>query len=148
MTFTAKLEPADKVTFHLRYEELLQRSEKGQYNYELNLQPENQVIGDFKITIQINESLPLRDISVKRFLNQNEIKFQAETMTQEVLIFDEKTAPHQGNLLRVIDNKIVRRWGISIFLNIFFFSVRPGICVKYFLSFPQKNLSPEKTETN
>ena len=25
---------------------------------------------------------------------------------------------------------------------------RPGICVEYFLSFPQKNLSPEKTETN
>ena len=26
--------------------------------------------------------------------------------------------------------------------------VRAGICVKYFLSFPQKKLSPEKTETN
>ena len=26
-------------------------------------------------------------------------------------------------------------------------TVRPGICVKYFLSFSQKNLSPEKTET-
>ena len=25
---------------------------------------------------------------------------------------------------------------------------RPGICLKYFLSFPQKNLSPEKTESN
>ena len=25
---------------------------------------------------------------------------------------------------------------------------RPGICVKYFLSFPQTRLSPEKTETN
>ena len=25
---------------------------------------------------------------------------------------------------------------------------RPGICVKYFLSFPQKRMSPEKTETN
>ena len=25
---------------------------------------------------------------------------------------------------------------------------RPGICVKYFLAFPQKNLSPEKSETN
>merc|ERR1711971_538758 len=98
VTFTAKLEPADKVTFHLRYEELLQRSEKGQYNYELNLQPENQVIDDFKITIQINESLPLRDISVKRFLNQNEIKFQAQTMTQEVLTFDEKNAPHQATI--------------------------------------------------
>ena len=28
-----------------------------------------------------------------------------------------------------------------------FFNLSPGICVKYFLSFPQKNLSPEKTET-
>ena len=27
-------------------------------------------------------------------------------------------------------------------------SQRPGICVKYFLSLPQKNLSLEKTETN
>ena len=26
--------------------------------------------------------------------------------------------------------------------------LRPRIGVKYFLSFPQKNLSPEKTETN
>merc|ERR1711971_475726 len=98
VTFTAKLEPADKVTFHLRYEELLERSEKGQYNYELNLQPENQVIDDFQITIQINESLPLKDISVKRFQNQNEIKFQAQTMTQEVLTFDEKTAPHAATI--------------------------------------------------
>ena len=28
------------------------------------------------------------------------------------------------------------------------YSIGPRICVKYFLSFPQKNLSPEKTETN
>ena len=27
-------------------------------------------------------------------------------------------------------------------------SLMPGICVKYFFSFPQKNLSPEKTEKN
>merc|ERR1712051_702845 len=47
-------------------------------------------------------------------------------MTQEVLIFDEKTAPHQGNILWIIDNKIVRKWGISrvsIFFEYFFFSV-------------------------
>ena len=24
----------------------------------------------------------------------------------------------------------------------------PGICVKYFLSFPHRNLTPQKTETN
>jgi len=98
VTFTAKLEPADKVIFHLRYEELLQRSEKGQYNYELNLQPENQIVDDFKIVIEVNESLPLRDISVKCLKNQNEAKFQAETITQEVLTFDQKTAPHAATI--------------------------------------------------
>ena len=62
------------------------------------MQPEKQIIDDFKITIQINESLPLKDISVKRFQNQNEIKFQAETITEEVLIFDEKYAPHKATI--------------------------------------------------
>ena len=98
MTFSAKIDPSDKVTFHLRYEELLQRSENGQYNYELNLQPEKQEIDDFHIKIEINESLPLKDISVKRFKEQNQIKFQAETITQEVLIFDQKTAPHAATI--------------------------------------------------
>ena len=28
-----------------------------------------------------------------------------------------------------------------------FNEIGPGICVKYFLSFPEKSLSPEKTET-
>merc|ERR1711971_499455 len=61
VTFSAKLDPAEKVTFNLRYEELLQRSEKGQYNYEVNIQPKNQKISDFKIKVAINESLPLME---------------------------------------------------------------------------------------
>ena len=40
----------------------------------------------------------------------------------------------------------------EIFIKYCFFEfrvhLRPGICVNYFLSFPQKKLSPEKTETN
>ena len=37
---------------------------------------------------------------------------------------------------------------IPIVKGTYFLTLWPGICVKYFLSFPQKNLSPEKTETN
>ena len=66
VTFSAKLDPAEKVTFHLRYEELLQRSDQGKYHYSINIQPQNQKIADFKIKVNINESLPLNDISVSR----------------------------------------------------------------------------------
>merc|ERR1712019_171089 len=64
VTFSAKLDPAEKVTFNLRYEELLQRSEQGKYHYEVNIQPKNQKIRDFKIKVTVNESLPLNEISV------------------------------------------------------------------------------------
>ena len=60
------MDPAEKVTFHLRYEELLQRSDQGKYHYSINIQPQNQKIADFKIEVNINESLPLDDISVSR----------------------------------------------------------------------------------
>jgi len=94
VTFSAKLDPAEKVTFNLRYEELLQRSEKGQYNYEVNIQPKNQKISDFKIKVAINESLPLDGISVTRVKDKDEAKFQAEDISQGNLIYDEKNAPN------------------------------------------------------
>ena len=94
MTFSAKLDPAEKVTFNLRYEELLQRSEKGQYNYEVNIQPKNQKISDFKIKVAINESLPLNGISVTRVKDKDEAKFQAEDISQGSLIYDEENAPN------------------------------------------------------
>ena len=99
MTFSAKLDPGDKVTFNLRYEELLQRSENGQYDYGLHLKPENQKIDDFHIKIEINESLPLKDISVKRFLNQDQIKSQVEKMaTEGLLVFDQKNDPQSATI--------------------------------------------------
>jgi len=85
VTFSAKLDPTEKATFHLRYEEQLQRSEKGKYNYEVNIQPQNQKIPDFKIRVKINESLPMEGLSVKRVKDKNVAKFQAEDITQEVL---------------------------------------------------------------
>lgn len=94
VTFSAKLDPAEKVTFNLRYEELLQRSEKGKYNYEVNIQPKNQKISDFKIKVAINESLPLDGISVTRVKDKDEAKFQAEDISKGNLIYDEKNTPN------------------------------------------------------
>ena len=82
------------MTFHLTYEEQLQRSEQGKYNYEVNIQPQNQKIPDFKISIYINESLPLEGISVRRVKDKNEAKFKAEEITQEVLSQDSKITPN------------------------------------------------------
>jgi hypothetical protein len=85
VTFSAKLDPTEKVTFHLKYEEQLQRSEKGKYNYEVNIQPQNQKIPDFQIMVKINESLPVEGLSVKRVKDKNVAKFQAEDITKEAL---------------------------------------------------------------
>merc|ERR1711988_67474 len=92
VTFSAKLDPAEKVTFNLRYEELLQRAEQGKYHYEVNIQPKNQKIADFKIKVTINESLPLDDISVTRVKDKDEAKFQAEDISKGTLVHDAKNS--------------------------------------------------------
>jgi len=94
VTFSAKLDPAEKVTFNLRYEELLQRSEQGKYHYEVNIQPKNQKIADFKIKVTVNESLPLDGISVKRVKDKDEAKFQAEDISEGSLTHDSKLTPN------------------------------------------------------
>ena len=98
VTFSAKLDPTEKATFHLRYEEQLQRSEHGKYNYEVNIQPKNKKIPNFKINVNINESLPLEDISVMRVKDKNEAKFKAEEITQEVLTHDSKISPNIASI--------------------------------------------------
>merc|ERR1711971_323616 len=94
VTFSAKLEPSEKVTFNLRYEELLKRSEQEKYHYEVNIQPKNQKISDFKIKVKINESLPLDGISVTRVKDKDQARFQAEDISKGNLIYDEKNAPN------------------------------------------------------
>merc|ERR1712154_648027 len=94
VTFSAKLDPAEKVTFNLRYEELLKRSEQGKYNYEVNIQPKEQKISDFKIKVTINESLPLNGISVLRIKDKDVAKFLAEDISEGSLIYDQKNSPN------------------------------------------------------
>ena len=66
MKFSAKLDPNDFVTFNLRYEELLERSD-GKYSYEINIQPKNAPItsAGIDIKVMINETLPLKKLSMK-----------------------------------------------------------------------------------
>ena len=52
------------MTFHLRYEELLQRSDHGKYSYVVNVQPQRREIVDFRLNVNIEDSLPLERISV------------------------------------------------------------------------------------
>ena len=97
ITFSAKVDPQDKVVFHLDYEELLQRK-NGQYQYELNIQPKDEVIKDLEIRININESLPLKDVSVQKVKSRGEITSRAESLTNETLIFDPNDQPHQAEI--------------------------------------------------
>merc|ERR1712062_853882 len=97
ITFSAKVDPQDKVVFHLDYEELLQRK-NGQYQYELNIQPKDEVIKDLEINIDISESLPLKDVSVQKVKSRGEITSRAESLTSETLIFDPNNEPHHANI--------------------------------------------------
>merc|ERR1712079_26175 len=94
VTFSAKLDPAEKVTFNLRYEELLERSEQGKYHYEVNIQPKNQKIRDFKIKVIINETLPLDGVSITRVRDKNEVKFLAEEISDVNFMHDAKNKPN------------------------------------------------------
>ena len=61
--------------------------------------------------------------------------FQAEYIFLEACAYTAKSDNFDdSDMLDIGDIGLIRLW--------------PGICAKYFLSFPQKNLPPEKTETN
>ena len=78
-----------QVRLQITYEELLHRS-NGKYDYQLHIQPQNQIIEDFKINIKIDESLPLKDITVKRLKSRGEVQSKAEDITTEALGYVEK----------------------------------------------------------
>ena len=74
------------MTFKLRYEELLQRSEQGKYSFVVNIQPQTKKIQDFKFRVNIDETLPIEAISILRAKDKDAAKFQAEDITKSSLI--------------------------------------------------------------
>ena len=125
MKFSANLDPDDLVTFNLRYEELLERSD-GTYSYEINVQPDNIPITDgIDIKVIINETLPLKDMSIKRVIQKpSESKPRAIYVNKNSFYFD-KNSPknayftyiyspaldqvHNGNVEKIVIDYDVKR---------------------------------------
>jgi len=116
ITFSAKVDPQDKVVFKLDYEELLQRK-NGQYHYELNIQPKYEVIKDLEIKININESLPLKDVSVQKIKSRQEITSLAESLTNETVIFDPENEPSQAEISYTLPTEIQTRKDWKMVVN-------------------------------
>merc|ERR1711874_346339 len=76
----ANVEPGDKVVFRLTYEELLERR-NGRYEYAININP-GQVVEDFRVIVNINESLPLTDLKGPKIVETNEIGFDEEEVNE------------------------------------------------------------------
>merc|ERR1719367_2342165 len=75
-TVDVNIEPGDKVIFELTYDELLERK-NGNYECGINIDP-GMIIDDFKVVININESLPLSQLEVPELIESNEIDFSKD----------------------------------------------------------------------
>jgi uncharacterized protein YegL len=84
INFSANVEAGDTVRFRLTYEELLQRK-NGQYDYNINVNP-GQVVDDFTIVININESLPLKDIKVPIMENVKDNEIDSVKLHDDPLV--------------------------------------------------------------
>ena len=124
MKFSLKLDPDDWVTFNLRYEELLKRSDE-RYSYEINIQPNNWATtsNGIDIRVMINETLPLKRISVKRLIQKTPGSKPIEILANRHSL--KKTSPknayithtyspaldqvHNGNIEKFVVNYDVKR---------------------------------------
>ena len=91
MKFSARLDSNEFVTFNLRYEELLKRKD-GKYSYEINIQP---ITDGIDIKVFINETLPLKNIKVKRIIEDHQINVKPilRDITKDTLTFDIDRSP-------------------------------------------------------
>ena len=81
-TVDVNIEPGDKVIFELTYDELLERK-NGKYEYGINIDP-GMIIDDFKVVININESLPLTKLEVPELIESNEIDFSKDSTENSI----------------------------------------------------------------
>jgi len=64
------IEPQQEVVFRLTYDELLERK-LGLYEHVIHVQP-GQIIDDFRITVNINESLPISSLKVMEYRSETD----------------------------------------------------------------------------
>ena len=89
------MDPYDKVVFELTYEQPLERV-MGLNNYKLHLNLKNQIIDDFKIKVNITETLPIRreNFEVRRESNEFHLIKKTADLVDTISFGDENTAPN------------------------------------------------------
>ena len=80
---TTNVAAAEKLTFRLTYEQLLERK-LSKYEHAININP-GQVVNDMEIKVYINETLPLTQLKVPELRQSNEI-FEDEALNSDVTI--------------------------------------------------------------
>ena len=93
----ANIEPEDKVVFKLTYDEVLDRV-NGIYEYALNINP-GQVVDDFNVEVQINESLPLINVQIPKVVESNEIDFTKDEEEEDIVV---KTFDDNKNNVKIV----------------------------------------------
>ena len=102
------IEPGEKVIFKLTYEELLQRS-NGQYEHSININPDS-IVGDFKVEVFINESLPISNLFVPELKLSNELNFANEVGNKDVVI-SHKEASKDAHIVYAPDKTALQKAG-------------------------------------
>ena len=93
ITSSAKVDSFDKVIFELTYEQSLDRV-NGLNNYKLHLNLKDQVIDDFKIKVNITETLPIKRETFKVRRETNAIDVNTDDLEDTISFGDENTAPN------------------------------------------------------
>ena len=96
------IEPTEKVIFRLTYDELLERS-LGLYEHTIHVQP-GQIVDDFKIIVNINESLPITSLNVPELEKENEISPSSKTSSIATVTRDEEDNS-KGSIVYKISKK-------------------------------------------
>ena len=93
IAFSAKVDAFEKVVFELVYEQPLDRV-NGLNNYKLHLNFKNQVINDFKIIVNITETLPVKRESFEVRRVSNDLDLKAKDLEDTISFGDNITAPN------------------------------------------------------
>ena len=93
IAFSAKVDAFDKVVFELTYEQPLDRV-NGLNNYKLHLNLKDQVIDDFKIKVNITETLPIKRETFEVRRDTNAIDLRTNNLEDTISFGDENTAPN------------------------------------------------------
>ena len=93
IAFSAKVDSFDKVIFELTYEQTLDQV-NGLNNYKLHLNLKDRVIDDFKIKVNITETLPIKRETFQVRREANAIDLHSDDLEDTITFGDENTAPN------------------------------------------------------